>query len=162
MMFVTNQFLTLFAYHWQTTYRLMDCAGTLTESAYHENNSYGHGGIHTLFFHLLRTSHSWRVSLEIGQQPTGLPVAEFPTLAAVRAGIQAEQAAWQRYLESLTPEQITSNISLTNWRGEPFVIPLWRILQHLIIHGMQHHSELASLLTIKGQSPGNLDFIFFQ
>ena len=41
-------------------------------------------------------------------------------------------------------------------------MPLWRVLQHLILHGMQHHAELAQLLTAKGQSPGNLDFIFFQ
>jgi len=35
-------------------------------------------------------------------------------------------------------------------------------LQHLILHGMQHHTEIAQLLTLKGQSPGDIDFIFYE
>jgi uncharacterized damage-inducible protein DinB len=38
----------------------------------------------------------------------------------------------------------------------------WRILQHLVLHGMQHHTEIAHGLTVKGHSPGDIDFIFFE
>jgi uncharacterized damage-inducible protein DinB len=39
---------------------------------------------------------------------------------------------------------------------------MWRILQHVILHGMQHASEIAKRLTEFGHSPGNIDFIYFQ
>jgi uncharacterized damage-inducible protein DinB len=45
--------------------------------------------------------------------------------------------------------------------GESAILPRWRIFQHLVLHGMQHHTELAQLLTAKGQSPGDIDFVFY-
>ena len=41
-------------------------------------------------------------------------------------------------------------------------LPLWRLLTHLAIHGVQHRSEAAAMMTALGQSPGNLDLFFFQ
>ncbi|MCA9871854.1 MAG: hypothetical protein KC487_15925 [Anaerolineae bacterium] len=53
-------------------------------------------------------------------------------------------------------------MTLINWRGDPWTMPLWRVLQHLILHGMQHHTELAQLLTAEGQSPGDIDLLFYR
>ncbi len=32
----------------------------------------------------------------------------------------------------------------------------------LVLHGMQHHAELALMLTQKGKPPGDIDFIFYK
>ena len=45
--------------------------------------------------------------------------------------------------------------------GQVGMIPRWRILSHVVLHGMQHSAEIAELLTLKGQSPGDIDFIFY-
>lgn len=78
-----------------------------------------------------------------------------------RAGFEQEQLAWQTLLNSLSGAEIENVISLTTLAGQVYPVPRWRILQHLILHGMQHHTELAQLLTAKGQSFGDIDFIFF-
>jgi uncharacterized damage-inducible protein DinB len=62
----------------------------------------------------------------------------------------------------LSVDEIEGNLNLTDRHGTVWAIPRWRIIQHVILHGMQHHTELAQLLTAKGQSPGDIDFIFFQ
>jgi uncharacterized damage-inducible protein DinB len=132
---------TLFDYHWHTTNRLMEGAAKLTLDDYHANPGFGHGSVHDLLFHLLRTDRSWRLAL---------------------AGFAEEQVAWQALLGSLTVEEFEGDVDLTNWRGEPVTFARWRVLHHLVLHGMQHHAELAALLTAKGQSPGNIDFIFYE
>lgn len=157
-----SQFQTLFAYHWHTTTRLLECAARLDETTYRDKPGYGHGSIHDVLFHLLRTDQSWRLALETGKQLSGAQPEDYPTLESLRAGFEQEQAAWRALLEKYSAAEIEGEISLTNWRGEILAMPLWRVLQHLILHGMQHHAELAQLLTAKGQSPSNLDFIFFQ
>lgn len=157
-----DQFRTLFAYHWHTTQRLIDCAGKLSEEAYRANPGYGHGSIHDLLFHLLRTDRAWRVALESGQQQVGIQPADVTTLEAIQFGFASEQASWQTLLEGLSDEQLAADRTLTNWRGEPWTFSLWRVLQHVVMHGMQHHTELAQLLTTQNQSPGDIDFLFYR
>ncbi len=153
---------TLFAYHWHTTGRLLDCAGRLAEAEYRDNPGYGHGSIHDLFFHLLRTNQGWRVGLASGRQQASLAAEMFPDLRALGTGFAREEKAWDGLLADLTPEAIAATIELTTWRGTVVPFPRWRIFHHLILHGMQHHAELAQRLTAFGQSPGDIDFIFFQ
>ena len=161
-LFGKTEFQTLFAYHWHTTTRLLDCAARLSDMDYRDKPGYGHGSIHELLFHLLRTDQSWRLALETGKQLSPAQPESYPTLESLRAGFEQEQSAWRALLEKYSAAEIEGEISLTNWRGEIVTMPLWRVLQHLILHGMQHHAELAQLLTAKGQSPANIDFIFFE
>jgi len=156
-----SQFQTLFAYHWHTTRQLMERAARLSVADYTENPGYGHGSIHDLLFHLLRSARNWRLSLKSGQQPTPLKIEDFPTRESLQTGFAGEQAAWEEYLSGLGESETNLVVNLTNRRGELLSTPLWRVLEHVVLHGMQHHSELAQLLTAKGQSPGNIDFILY-
>jgi uncharacterized damage-inducible protein DinB len=38
---------------------------------------------------------------------------------------------------------------------------VWQILVHILYHSAQHRSEMAEMLTRYGQSPGDLDFVFY-
>lgn len=156
-----SQMDTLFAYHWHTTRHLMACAGGLDETGYLENPGYGHGSIHDLFFHLVRTNNAWRLALETGSRASPLRQEEFPDLASLQSVLEQEQQAWQVLLDGLGDEAIEGTVDLTDGRGNTVTLYRWRILQHLVLHGMQHHAELAQLLTAKGQSPGNIDFLFY-
>jgi len=154
-------FLRLFDYHWHTCFRLLDLAAKLSEEEYQGNPGSGPRSPHALLLHLLQTDWAWRRAMETGQQQAPLPAEGFPNLLAVRGGFQAEKAAWQIYLDGLSPESVEGEITLTTRRGNGVDFPRWRILQHVILHGMQHHSELARTLTGYGHSPGDIDFIFY-
>jgi uncharacterized damage-inducible protein DinB len=153
---------TLYAYNGQTTQRLIDCAAQLDATVYLEQGVYGHGSIHDIFFHLLQAHHGWRIALETLQRGAGLPAEDFATLESISPALGQEAEAWDAYITGLSEADIEAEITLTDLRGNPRTFLLWRILQHLVLHGMQHHSELAQILTLKGQSPGNLDFIFYK
>ena len=124
---------TLFAYHWHTTLRLIDCAAKLDEAAYTEHPGYGHGSIHDLLFHVLRTDRGWRRALETGHQPAPLSPEDFPNLVALRAGFELEQTAWQALLSGLSAEDIAADAHLTTAGGESAILPRWRIFQHLVL-----------------------------
>ncbi len=156
-----TQFQTLFGYQFHTRNRLIERAAQLPEEDTLANPGYGHGSIHALLFHLLRAESGWRVAIETGIQPPPEKIETYPTFALLLPALHQEQQAWLDLLENLTAEKIESDLSLTTQRGRTFVIPCWRVLQHLILHGMQHHTEIAQLLTLKGQSPGDIDFIFY-
>lgn len=161
-MFSKTQFNTLFAYHWHTTQQLLNKAKNLGEANLYNNPGYAHGSIFDLFFHLLQTDISWRKGLESGKQQAGVEKEAYPDLAALQAGFEEEAAAWQALLNGYSAATIEGNINLINWRGDQMTFPLWHVLQHVVFHGMQHHAEIAQLLTNKGQSPGNIDFLFYQ
>jgi uncharacterized damage-inducible protein DinB len=157
-----RQYQTLFAYHWHNNRRILELAAQLPEDDYRASTGYGRRSIHELLFHILNADRSWRIALESGRQPESLPGEEYQALATLQAGFKAEQQSWQALLESFTPEQIQAVAELSSRRGRTFPIPRWRVMQHVLLHGMQHHTELAQLLTEHGQSPGDIDFIFFE
>jgi uncharacterized damage-inducible protein DinB len=157
-----SQFQILFSFHWHTSRLMMDQAAKLDDASYHANPGYGHGSIHKLLFHVLRTDYAWRVGLETGLRPGPLQLEDYPSLGALHTGFDEEQQDWTALLEKLTDAEIEADFHLSTARGDHIFLPRWRILQHIILHGMQHHTELAQLLTAKGQSPGDIDFIFFE
>ena len=161
-MLLKTQFQTLFAYNWHTTGRVVECAGRLDEAARQEQPGFGHGSIEDLLFHLLKTYRGWRLGVETGQQPPALVREDYPDLESLRDGLDREQEGWRALLERLDEDQIAGDLHLTSSRGYQADIPRWRILQHMVLHGMQHHTELAQLLSRKGQSPGDIDFIFYE
>jgi uncharacterized damage-inducible protein DinB len=155
-----TQIQTLFAYHWHTTAHLIACAARLDAADYTDDA--GQGSIHSILFHLLRTDQSWRKGLESGRQLAGANPEDYPDLAAIQRGFEEEQQAWGAHIAGLSEAEIAGDRQLTDWRGESSSIAYWRVFQHLILHGMQHHAEIAQLLTEKGHSPGNIDFLFFR
>jgi len=161
-MFSKTQFEILYAYHWSTRQRLLKCAAQISPEDYHKQPGYGRGSIHNLLFHLLNAEQSWRLGLEQGQQLVPLNSEDYPDLEAIQEGTAGEQAAWEQLLEKLSATEIEADLELTDRRGRGWSLPRWRILQHVALHGMQHHAELALLLTANGQSPGDIDFIFYR
>jgi uncharacterized damage-inducible protein DinB len=160
-MFIQTQYKTLYAYHFDTVQRLLTGAAKLSEADYRANPGYGRGSIHDLLFHTLVTDLRWRAGLETGKRMPVLPAEEFPDVNSLQTFCENEKRAWLDYLAGLSDEDIAGDAIMTASSGETSAIPRWRILQHVVLHGMQHGAELAELLTLKGQSPGNIDFIFY-
>lgn len=154
-MTMQSHYQTLFAYHWHTTQRLLALVEKVAETAVFST-------CHQTLSHLLSTDYSYRTALETGQQPAHLAADQFPTLSNLKTGFLEEQSKWSTLLASLNDDDIAGSADLTTLRGHTMSFPRWRILQQVLLHGMQHHAELAQLLTEQSHSPGDLDFIFFQ
>lgn len=156
-MFTHKQFQTLFDFHWHTTIKLVNDAINISG----ENDNTGNGTIYSIAAHLLRVDVSWRHAIEHGAYQHGIKPSDYPDLTSLIRGFEAEREAWRAMLAALSPEAIEGNITLTDWSKRKMTVGLWQLLHHVLMHGMQHHSEIAELLTQKGHSPGDIDLLFF-
>ena len=65
------------------------------------------------------------------------------------------------YLTRLNEAELAQPLSYVNLKGERWVYPLWQQLMHQVNHATQHRSEVALRLTELGQSPGDIDYLFY-
>ncbi|MCB0164172.1 MAG: DinB family protein [Anaerolineae bacterium] len=121
------------------------------------------GSLRSVLVHTLSAEWVWRSRCQLGFSPSAmLQEANFPTLALITARWQEEENAMLAYIESLTDNDLNQTIAYTNTSGtKSFETQLNDILLHLVLHGMQHRSEMAAMLTSYRQSPGDIDFIAF-
>lgn len=154
-MFTHKQFQSLFDYHWHTTLRLLSEAEKLPAEADAD------GAIYSIAAHLLRVDRAWRAALEVGTHRHNIKPSDYPTITALKYGFEAERTAWQATIASFSPQTIEQDITLTDWAGKKITLGVWQVFHQVLIHGMQHHSEIAYLLTAKGHSPGDIDYLFY-
>jgi uncharacterized damage-inducible protein DinB len=61
------------------------------------------------------------------------------------------------YVASLSEADLAGPVHYKNAAGKAFAVTQWRLLTHVVFHGMQHRSEVAIMLTNYGHSPGGID-----
>lgn len=116
----------------------------------------GWGSLQEILVHALDTEYGWRAVLEQHETDNILQAADFADVAALRTRWDVEEAAWLNYVSTLSPESIHQPYG-DNTDG-PHV---WQTVMHVIMHSVQHRSEVAAILTGLGHSPGELDFAVY-
>ncbi|MEX1071354.1 MAG: DinB family protein [Anaerolineales bacterium] len=155
----------LFDYNYWANFLLMDKAAELDNEHFLAATRFPHGGLRDTFAHLLFAEWIWRERCE-GKSPLQgekMPEAEdFADLARLRDFWIQEEGRMQAYLSKLTDEQAIADLHYTGTKKEPFMLPLEDVLSHVVIHGMQHRSEIAQMLTELGHSPGDIDYSMYR
>jgi uncharacterized damage-inducible protein DinB len=142
----------LFGFDRWATARVLAATEGVDEATWSAENAIDTRGLGGILVHHLGASQRWRNGLlETGLTPR--PEREpLPTLEALRTSWDEEWAARETWLAAMGPtwlEQTDEGVAF------------WQMLAHVVNHGTQHRSEAATLLTAVGQSPGDLDMIFY-
>jgi uncharacterized damage-inducible protein DinB len=150
--------------------RILAACDRVSPEQYAAPGSYGRGGLRATMVHMLDNLWQQRITLQgfykdpladdAAYDATELHEVAFPTLNALRERWTTEQREMRAYIDTLTEETLNGTIR--------YVIPgavrelyVWQILLEVLLHGMQHRSEAAALLTAYGQSPGDYDLVMF-
>ena len=149
-----DQIRSLFAYDRWATRRLLDALDGLDPTVWTTPNAVGDRSLGDVLVHHLGASQRWRIGLasrgaDEGPEPEAEPL---PTVAELRQGWDAEWAAVDAWLPSVTDEFVAY---LSDG------VPVWQMLVHVVNHATQHRAEAALLLTAAGHSPGDLDLIVY-
>jgi uncharacterized damage-inducible protein DinB len=152
----------LYDYHCWATRRVLDAAGRCTPEQLTATGGAPHGSLLATLVHALAAERVWLQRARDGRKQADLADLEgIATVAALTEAWDVQQAAMRDYLGGVTDAQLAAKfryvVSRGAWRDEL----LWQALTYIVLHGVQHRSEAAVLLTAYGESPGNLDFIIY-
>lgn len=155
----------LFAYNYWANHRLFAKAGELTEEQFLALGRFPHGGIRDTLAHLLFAEWIWHQRL-IGRSPRRgekMPqAADFGDLASLRSAWTEVEDGMLAFIAGLDDQSVIGQLNYTTTVGKEFTEPVVDLLFHVVIHGMQHRSELAQMLTEFGHSPGDIDYIVYK
>ena len=153
--------LILYKYNAWSNAKILNAASDITQEQYLAPAPFPHGGLRGTLVHALFAEWVWCNRWE-GIPPTSkLKPEEFPTFASLRARWAVEETRLMKFVADLTDERLYSKFKYTSTEGYPYEKVLWEAMAHLVIHGTQHRTEAAAILTGIGHSPGDIDLIVF-
>jgi uncharacterized damage-inducible protein DinB len=145
-------------YMYWATNRLLEAAERLTPEAFAAPSVVTTRDLRSTLVHELDVEWSWRLNLQrrLGEDEAELRPDDYPDLASPRAHWRRDGAEMRSWLASLTDEDLSAEVDsdLTNNR-----LPLWQYLVHIVVHAVQQQSDAATLLTLAGESPGDLGYL---
>jgi uncharacterized damage-inducible protein DinB len=105
--------------------------------------------------HCATGMRAWRERLQGAPASAPPSEADYPALADVAALWRGEQAQLTAYVAALSEWELEETFEQR--RPDRYLLgPRWQFVAHLVLHDMQHRSELAQALTLLGHSPGEL------
>lgn len=81
------------------------------------------------------------------------------TIAELLAALREIHAKWLAW--SMDTEDFEVTIPHRNQKGEPFQMPAWQIVLHVVNHGSYHRGQVAAMLRAAGFAPPDTDLIIW-
>jgi len=115
----------------------------------------GFGSIRQNLTHIFTAQHIWLSRLGAAPPHISDPAAQ------IDDALLASSDAFVRYVDGLSPDDLTVICDYRDSQGDPHARGVWQILTHALNHGTHHRAETGLALARHGRSPGDLDFVYF-
>lgn len=110
-----------------------------------------------LLAHIISAELLWLERLR--QQSQSQPVwPEWDLKQCEARGVEMTDL-WEKYLEPLTPDDLTKTVSYKNSKGEPWSSTMEDVITHVLMHSAYHRGQIASFMRASGDTPAYTDFI---
>ena len=110
--------------------------------------------------HTLDVERSWRDRLRglpKERWDAEVPESEFATVDDLEARWDQEDAELGAWLATLDDDVMASDVDL----GPNDRFPLWYFLVHVVTHSAQQRRDAATLLTLAGHPPPEIEFLYY-
>jgi len=153
-----DDLVVLFDYMYWVNRRLLDAAERLSRERFAAPTTVTTRGLRATLVHELDVEWSWRLNLQgrVGEEDAELDPEQYPDVGSLVDHWRRDEVEMRGWLASLTPEQVVADI-YSSFTEE--TRPLWQFLLHIVIHATQQQADAATLLSLAGQSPGELSFL---
>ncbi len=129
---------------------------TLVELPWEEvvkNREASHQSLRNIFVHTLNAVNYWLDFLQNEKRYVRRNLNEYENIEDVRKYMELVEARLEKYVTSLTPEEVKRIYTTTNDVGESIEISVEDVLVHLFEEEIHHRGELIALLWQMGIEP---------
>jgi uncharacterized damage-inducible protein DinB len=157
-------FQVLFDHMYWVNRQLLDAAAGLTPAQFREPTRVTTRSLRATLVHELDVEWSWRENLrgkpmEEWGEDDELKPEDYPDVQSLRNHWARDEEDMRAWLMTLSDEDIQRPVPSAFTRDER---PLWQYLLHILTHAAQQQADAATLLTLSGRSPGDLDFLAYR
>jgi uncharacterized damage-inducible protein DinB len=156
----TTDVQSLFDYMYWVNHRLLDAAASLSTAEFIKTDAVTTRDLRSTLVHELDVEWSWRLRLQgrSDEDEAELHPKDYPDLAALRAHWERDEAEMRAWLAALSDEDLARPATPAPLNHS---FPLWQYLTHILVHAAQQQADAATLLSLAGQSPGELGYLEF-
>jgi uncharacterized damage-inducible protein DinB len=158
----TDLIRTFYDYNTWANDRILTTTARLTDEQFVAPGSASFSSIRDTLVHTMWAQWNWLLRWQGGKpNPPQFDPAEYADIAAVRTRWGEIDRETHAFVAEVDDAALESICRYVNSRNEPMAYPLWQQMLHQVNHGTQHRSEVATILTDYGHSPGWMDFIVY-
>jgi uncharacterized damage-inducible protein DinB len=143
----------LFRHNLWANLELFDACASLDDARLDATAPGVFGSIRTTLRHIVVNEERYLAALEQGPLPAGNPAAPMPSLAELRARVQASGEG----LIAVASQGLDAQVLRGEFNGQPYTMPAAVPLIQAINHATEHRAQIATVLTLQGVEPPALD-----
>jgi uncharacterized damage-inducible protein DinB len=156
-----NDIRQLFDYTEYANHLALGAAEKLTDEQLRQDLKISHGSILGTLAHMAGAEWVW-LSRWQGVSPSEIWTAEtFPDLATLQQRWREIETERHAILEGLTMNELHSELSYRNVKGEPFSLPLVQQMQHVVNHATLHRGQVVGMIRQLGVAPPAVDLLYY-
>lgn len=151
-----EHFRSLIGYNQYANEQVLKFAEPLSDEQFQKQFAENYGSVGGTLLHILGAQIVWT------RRWTGMPIPPEPEERSELSAAFAESHEQLReFAETLTDDDWGRVLDYKDSKGNPYRRPMGRLVTHLVNHGTYHRGELSLMLTHFGNSPGDLDYVYY-
>ena len=156
-----SQIIDLYSYHEWANKKLLIAVSQLENEEFIQDLSSSFKSIRDTMVHILGAEELW-LSRWVGEQGRALLNSDdFPTYSSLSDRWDGFRNQIDRFLVTLTEEDLLQEISYKNLKGIPYTLELWKQMLHVINHSSFHRGQAVTMLRQLKKQPPSLDLISY-
>jgi uncharacterized damage-inducible protein DinB len=151
----------LYEYNAWANRRALDSAAPLTVEQFTKPLGSSFSSVRDTLAHIWGSQWVWLERFQ-GRSPAALPdPGQFPDLDSLRARWDDDEESLQRFVSSITQEDLDKVISYRTMKFGEYKNPLWQSMQHMVNHSTYHRGQIATLLRQLDAKPISTDLMHY-
>jgi uncharacterized damage-inducible protein DinB len=151
----------LFDYGYWANRQLFSVLRQLSADQFTQSLAGSYGSVRNTMVHMLSAEWGWLD--RCGGTPRGaaLKASDYPTLQSLIERWQQVEGYVREFLSRLRDEDLDRSVEFALGDGPMQTMRLGELMHHAANHGVHHRGQVALLIRMLGDAPGNIDILLY-